>query len=139
MNHSFTILIAERNRHIRDFLKRELPLDGHSVRVADNSTELLRLINGDATLDLLILDLDIPVLKSLDVLRHLQERTPPLPTILYCFSAEGLDPHLRFLADAVLEKNGNIDALRKGVLRVLRHYYPNRFARIASAKESPVR
>jgi len=132
MKGQFTILVTDRNRHVRDFLKRELVADGHSVRVAEDSAELVNRIERDETLDLLILDLDMPVLKGLEVLMRLKERVPLLPVILCCFSASGVDPNLRFLADAVLEKSGDIDSLRKATLRVLRHYYPNRVLRTVS-------
>ncbi len=132
MKGQFTILVADRNRHVRGFLKRELVADGHAVRVAESSRELLALLRGDETLDLLILDLDMPALKGIELLRRLKERVPPLPVILCCFSTAGVDPNLRFLADAVLQKTGDIEGLREASMRVLRHYYPNRLLRTGS-------
>jgi len=46
------ILIADRNPHVREFIKREAAADGHRIDAAENGRELLRWIYRDETIDL---------------------------------------------------------------------------------------
>lgn len=57
MRDSFTILIADRNRHVRELLRREFEADGYRVRLARDDRQVLTVINSAEPLDLLILDL----------------------------------------------------------------------------------
>ena len=51
------ILIADRNRHVRDFLRRELHAEGYRIEVARDGREVLNHLQGHEPPDLLILDL----------------------------------------------------------------------------------
>lgn len=42
MEKKFTLLIADRNRNVREFLKRELIAEGYGVKVARNGQEILK-------------------------------------------------------------------------------------------------
>ena len=59
MKENFTLLIADRNRNIREFLQRELITDGYRVLLACDGRQVLKIIDNEAP-DLLIIDLDIP-------------------------------------------------------------------------------
>lgn len=79
----FTILIADRNRRVRDFLKREMLNEGFGVHLAENAGELLyEALNLDP-LDLIIVDPDLPGAEPLDLLRDLQRRRPPVPVVVH--------------------------------------------------------
>lgn len=58
MKRPFTILIADRNPHVRKFLMREFAADGFLVQVAKSGQEVLRLVFSHKHLDLLVLDPD---------------------------------------------------------------------------------
>ena len=60
MSDDFTVLITDRNRHVRNFLRRELTAEGYQVEVAADGRDLLRKISMADPSDLLILDLEIP-------------------------------------------------------------------------------
>jgi DNA-binding response OmpR family regulator len=55
-----TILIADRNPYVRRFLQRELTNAGYEVLPAENGRQVLFWIDRHASLDLAILDLDLP-------------------------------------------------------------------------------
>ena len=127
MSDEFVLIIADRNKHVREFLRRELMAEGYRVYVAKDDRELLRMIDGDDPPDLLILDLDIPFSGGLSILDKLQGRPSPLPVVVHSFLTEpmaGLDD--RHTA-AVVEKCENTDFLKSAVEDMLRRFYPHRF------------
>ena len=127
MYSEFTILIADRNRHVREFLRRELLADEYRVEVAKDGRELLMMIDVDKPPDLLILDLDIPFVGGVVLLERLKDQVPSLPIVIHSFLTEYSNhPAVQQVA-AFVEKRGNIDRLKAVVLDVLRKRYPTRF------------
>jgi DNA-binding response OmpR family regulator len=129
MNNLFTILIADRNRHVREFLRREFNEAGFRAQVAKDGQEVLMIVDCDAPPDLLILDLEMPHGDGLEVLQRLQERAPPLPVVIHSFLAEHANQPGLELAAALVEKKGDPNCLKTTVNEVLRRHYPERFAR----------
>ena len=84
----FTILIADRNPHIREFLRRELISAGYRVQLAKDGREVLRMTDADEPPELLILDLDMPYVNGLTILEELQNRKSPLPVVIHTFLTE---------------------------------------------------
>jgi DNA-binding NtrC family response regulator len=76
-----TILIADDEKNIRGTLARALTLEGYVVReAADGAQALERIEAGD--IDLVILDLQMPVLDGLGLLSRLAERDRRVPAIV---------------------------------------------------------
>jgi DNA-binding response OmpR family regulator len=122
--YSYKILIADRNRHVREFLRRELTAEGYRVEMVRDGRELLSQINGEDPPQLLILDLEIPYLDELQVWARLQDCRPPLPVVIHTFLPE-YPTHLTVpLAAAFLEKKGDTDQLKSVVAEVIRKNYP---------------
>lgn len=128
MADQFTILIADRNPHVREFLRRELMAEGYRVQVARNGREVLRMTDVDDPPELLILDLDMPYVSGLTILEELENRKSPLPVIIHTFRMEYEKHPAVQRAAGFWEKRGdNIDGLKATVTQVLRKYYPRRF------------
>jgi DNA-binding NtrC family response regulator len=123
----FTILVAGRNRRIREFLMRELAAEGYRVLLAEDKNDLLRFIRRDDTLDLLILDDELLVPEESRILEQLGNRVPHLPLIVHSYSTECVEPGLAREAAALVEKKGNIGELKNAVDRVLHSEYSYRF------------
>jgi CheY-like chemotaxis protein len=118
------ILIADRNRHVRDFLRRELSAEGYLVEMAADGREVLSRIDGNEPPHLLILDLEIPYLDEPEIWDRLKGCQPPLPLVIHT-----LLPHYPTnltlpLAAAFLEKKGDTDLLKAVVAEVIDKYYP---------------
>lgn len=128
MEAGFTILITDRNRHVRNFLRRELTDEGYQVKVATDGRDILRRINVDGPPDLLILDLEVPHVGGLAILKRLQDHHPQIPVIIHAFPTEDTGHPAVQSAAAFVEKMGNTDSLKTAVRKVLRNRYPNRFA-----------
>ena len=124
----FTILIADRNPHVRDFLRRELISAGYRVQLAKDGREVLRMTRADEPSELLILDLDMPYVSGLTILEELQNRKSSLPVVIHTLLTEHAKHPAVQRAAGFWEKRGdNIDGLKATVTQVLRKYYPRRF------------
>jgi len=123
----FTILIADRNRHVREFLKREMVAEGYHILLAKSGQEALKCIyDHNKPLDLLILELDLPDIGGLSILEKLQDRIPTLPVVVHTYLSEYLNHRAVLNAAAIVEKKGNsIDHLKKAVSYTLGVFSPN--------------
>ena len=120
MEKEFTILVADRNRHVREFLKREMMAEGYRVRLAKNGREALKWIYHHEPLDLLILDLDLPDVSELAILKKLDDRVPALPVVVHTLLSDYANHPALSGAAAFVEKAGNsIERLKKVVFETL--------------------
>lgn len=76
------ILVVEDNDDIREFIEESLlnPL-GYRTRSVEHGLEALEVLNSQ-TPDLVITDYHMPKLNGLELLQHIQQRTPGLPVIV---------------------------------------------------------
>jgi len=120
MNEKFTILITDRNRHVRDFLRREMMGEGFKVRMAKNAREVLEWVYHHDLVDLLILDPDLPNAGERAIVERLNDRIPPLPVVVHSFLSNN-ETYLDCLHPAaVVEKRGNsIERLKEVVFEIL--------------------
>jgi two-component system alkaline phosphatase synthesis response regulator PhoP len=77
------ILIVEDDTHIAEGLKLNLTLQGYETAIAGSGTEGLRMWNPD----LIVLDIMLPALDGLSVLRHIRLQDERLPVLI--LSAKG--------------------------------------------------
>jgi CheY-like chemotaxis protein len=120
----YKILITDRNRHVRDFLRRELAAEGYQVEMAADGREVLSRINGNDPPQLLILDLEIPYLDEPGLWDRLRDCQPPLPLVIHTLLPEYPTRKTCPIAAAFLEKRGDTDQLKAVVAEVIGKYYP---------------
>jgi DNA-binding NtrC family response regulator len=121
MKKGFTILIADRNSHVRSFLMRELMAEGHRVKLAASGENVLKIVFGGGDVDLLVLDPDLPGVDATAILKDLTDRIPPLPMVLH--THRRLD-ETKVIADgrwcAIIEKAGDsVEHIKAAVERLL--------------------
>ena len=116
----FTILIADRNPHVREFLRREMMSEGYRVRLAKNGGEVLKWIYHRDPLDLVILDLDLPDANDAPLLEKLNDRIPTLPVVVHTLSTDYTLPVDVSLPVTFVEKEGNsIECIKRVVIDML--------------------
>jgi DNA-binding NtrC family response regulator len=112
-----TLLIADRNRNVRAFLRREFGLQGYDVVLAGDYRELLRAMTDAPRADLLILDPDIPSAAGEKLLDKVRELRPDMPIIIHSLT---LEQWPAAAASAFLEKKGNnVESLKSVVFELL--------------------
>ena len=75
------VLIVDDEPSLRQTLTRVLQFAGCAVTTAADGREALRLIDGN-TYDLIYLDIHLPDMGGLDVLKEIHQRQPDIPVIL---------------------------------------------------------
>lgn len=128
MDVQFVILITDRNRHVRDFLRRELAAEGYRVLVARDGREVLACVQGDGAPDLIVLDLEIPMVHELSLLERLRKRAQSIPVVIHTFVTEWTPPAGQDRGATMVEKSENTDFLKVAVRDMLKEFYPERFS-----------
>lgn len=125
MKQEFNILIADKNPHVREFLKREMIADGYRVRLAQNAQQLLKWIYHNEHPDLLIVDPDFPDADVLSLLSQLKEQFPLLPVVVHTFLIDDSGHSDVLRAFPFVEKQGgSIEHLKKVVFDILYRFNP---------------
>ena len=95
--------------------------EGYRVRLAKNVQEVLKQVYHSETLDLLILDPDLPGTDKLALLKKLQNRIPALPVVVHTYLADYTDYTNELSKLAFVEKSGSsVESLKKMVHEILR-------------------
>jgi CheY-like chemotaxis protein len=76
------LLLVEDDRIIANIYQRKFTLDGFDVRVCENGREAINRFD-DFHPDVVILDLNLPVLNGFEVLKHIRLRQPDLPVVVF--------------------------------------------------------
>jgi DNA-binding NtrC family response regulator len=116
MKKKFTILVADRNPHIRDFVQRELKEAGHRIFTAKNAAQLKGWILRSIQLDAVVIDPNMPGMDNNEELRLLLTLRPELPVVFHCFAPDTVA--LKDLTEKVVfvEKSGHsIDAVKEKI------------------------
>ncbi len=118
---AFKILIADRNRNVRNLLQRELFDAGYEVILVGEDRELMRQLQDGDTADLLILDPDIPSSLSItELIQSLHACRPALPIVIYTFINDEFNyADLPGVAEC-LEKGEDISPVKKVVTKVIK-------------------
>ncbi|MBW1698878.1 MAG: response regulator [Deltaproteobacteria bacterium] len=120
MREGFTILIADRNPHVRELLKREMIAEGYKVRLAENGRDVLKWSYDSSPLDLLILDPDLPDIDESALFARLADRIPALPMVIHTFFSDFDVPSSTSGTVAYVEKGGSsIENLKQVVTKFL--------------------
>jgi two-component system response regulator MprA len=117
-----TILVVEDNENTRRLLETILRSAGYEVTAAPDAEEGLRILEGEAPVDLVLLDLFLPGADGMQFLRLRSEMDPDRqPPVIVVSATEDLDtlrPQLRELgAKLALRKPFDVQELLDGVSR----------------------
>ena len=115
-----TILVVEDNENTRRLLETILRSAGYDVTLAPDAEEGLRVLEGEATVDLVLLDLFLPGADGMQFLRQRAEmepdRQPPVIVVSATEDMDTLRPQLRELgAKMALRKPFDVQELLDGV------------------------
>ena len=120
MERKYTILIADRNPHVREFLRREMSAAGYRVLLADKGRDVVRRVYQHEPVDLLILDPDLPDVEESAVLKKIRNRIPALPVVVHTYVSDYETHKDLSNAAAFVEKRGSsIENLRQVVSDIL--------------------
>jgi DNA-binding response OmpR family regulator len=81
MSEGAQILIIEDEKDITNLLRRVLTAEGYTIEIAETGAEALQKVE-DNQFYLAILDIRLPDISSMEVLRALRERQPQIPMVI---------------------------------------------------------
>lgn len=121
MNKPVTLLIADRNPHVREFLKREMMADGYRIRLVKSGQELIDdIFNPDTLPDMVILDPDLPDANDLSLILRIQQIVPGLQIVIHTLQTEMIQQLDAVHPVLFVEKRGNsVDHLKQAVKDLL--------------------
>jgi len=113
------ILIADRNRHVRDYLKRELSREHHEVLLADSVDEIMRLVRQQQPFNLIILDPDLPDMDNPLLLKRILGRMKHTPVIMHTYQSNITEGSFEDFQVSLIEKKGNsIENIKKIITNI---------------------
>jgi DNA-binding NtrC family response regulator len=117
----YTILIADRNSNVREFLHREMADEGFKVLQAEKGKEVIKMVYQCSPLDVVILDPDLPDMEEIGLLKKIGARIPPLPVVIHAFDPEETNYLMYLRQAAFVEKGGHsIEKLKQVVFEIIR-------------------
>ncbi len=113
------VLFIDDDASIRFLVQEELALEGHRVRVADDGLGGLRAVE-EACPDVVVVDIKMPGLGGLEVLRRLKAAHPEVPVFLFTAYSDYRDEAQGLGADGYFIKSPDMTRL-KDAIRKVRH------------------
>lgn len=115
------ILIADDDDALRDLVVRALTSDGHTVAGAGDGGQALALVQSEGALDVLIADIDMPVIDGISLAKQALGVKPSLSILMISGMTERLEAAKSLSAErlATLQKPFTLEAVRAEVNALL--------------------
>jgi len=114
------IMVVDDDEDLRLLCERHLRDWGYGTLSASSGLEALQFLNENPNVDLIILDIKMPTMSGIEVLKKLRARNINVPVILYSDYSTYRDNFLSWLADAFLTKSSDLTELKDKVKQLLR-------------------
>jgi CheY-like chemotaxis protein len=125
-----TILLVDDDRAVRESLARLLVEEGYYVLPAENGQEALN-IAAVAAVDLVLLDLNLPVLNGWDTFERLTAQNPLLPILVITARPNQIFPALASGVGGLMEKPLDFPRLLRTMNDMMAEPPETRLARLA--------
>ncbi len=111
------ILVVDDDKRIQLLYRSELEDDGYEVHVADSGEEALRLFD-EVGPDLVTLDILMPDMDGIQVLRKMKEKNPQLPVIMST-AYDYRDDFAVWASEAYLVKSSDLGELKNTIHKLI--------------------
>ncbi len=112
------ILLVDDEEGIQLLYREEFEDDGYTVDSAYNGEEALEIFRKTPP-DLVILDINMPGMNGIEVLRQMKEMKPDLPVILSSAYQEYKQDFGTWASEEYIVKSANMDELKAAVRKYL--------------------
>lgn len=111
------ILVVDDDLHIQRLYKEEFEEEGYEVVIASNGKEAIELFNSEVP-DLVTLDMLLPDIDGIRLLRHMKEIRPEVPIIMST-AYDYMDDFAVWASEAYLVKSSDLDELKSTIKKLL--------------------
>ena len=111
------ILIVDDDQHIRRLYKEELEEDGYEVVVASSGTEAMQVFEREDP-DLVTLDILMPDVDGIKILRQMKEKKPRIPIIMST-AYDYRDDFAVWASEAYVVKSAELTELKETIKKLL--------------------
>lgn len=111
------ILVVDDDQHIQRLYKEELEEEGYEVIVAGTGAEALELFNKENP-DLVTLDILMPDIDGIKLLRQMKEKMPRLPVIMST-AYDYRDDFAVWASEAYIVKSADTNELKTTIKKLL--------------------
>lgn len=112
------VLVADDDENLRTLYGEDLKDEGYQVVLAQNGREVLEAVER-VPIDLIILDIVMPVMDGIEALGRIIARHKDIPVILYSAYPHYKDDFMSWAADAYLMKSSDLSELKQMVRHLL--------------------
>lgn len=111
------ILIVDDDQHIRRLYKEELEEEGYEVLIAENGLQALELFDKENP-DLVTLDILMPDVDGIKLLRQMKEKKPQIPIIMST-AYDYRDDFAVWASEAYIVKSAELTDLKEAIKKLL--------------------
>lgn len=111
------ILVVDDDLHIQKLYKEELEEEGYEVVVAESGTKAMELF-AQENFDLVTLDILMPDIDGIKLLRQMKEKKPRLPVIMST-AYDYRDDFAVWASEAYIVKSADLDELKSTIKKLL--------------------
>ncbi|HEX8833915.1 MAG TPA: response regulator [Abditibacteriaceae bacterium] len=112
------ILVVEDDNNQRALYQEELLDEGYEVLTASDGREALKVVSSEKP-DLVVLDINMPVMDGLDTLSQMLEHSGQMPVIINTAYASYKESFTSWSADAYIVKSSDLSELKATIKRLL--------------------
>ena len=112
------ILVVDDEENIRELYRDELVEDGYKVELAENGQSALSKFETFRP-DLVTLDVMMPGMNGIEVLRRIREKNPSIPVLLLTAFGEFRQDFNTWASDAYIVKSANVSELKQTIRQLL--------------------
>ena len=110
------VLIVDDDPAIRMLYKEELEEEGYEVTIASSGEEALKLFDEQSP-DIVTLDILMPGMDGIQVLRHMKEKNPELPVIMST-AYDYRDDFAVWASEAYIVKSADLTQLKETIRKL---------------------
>lgn len=111
------ILIVDDDLHIQRLYKEEFEDEGYEVVVASNGQEAIEMFEKE-TPDIVTLDILLPDIDGIRILRQMKEKNPKIPVIMST-AYDYRDDFAVWASEAYIVKSSDLDELKSMIKKLL--------------------
>lgn len=112
------ILVVDDEENIRELYRDELAEEGYRVEMAENGTQALAKLESFRP-DLVTLDVMMPGMDGIEVLRRIRAKDPSIPVLLLTAFGEFKQDFTTWASDAYIVKSADVSELKQTVRKLL--------------------